>query len=389
MGSKFNFTTERIGKLVCPVGKDREYYFDAATPALTVCVTAVGTKTFYLYRRVQGRPARIKLGRYPEIGLHQARQDAQRANGDVARGLDPQAAKRNLRDETTFSELFEHWMAHAKLHKKTWASDQRLYNCYLAGWKSRKLSQITKADVQSLHGKMGTANGRYMANRVLALVSAMFGKATDLEPGILNPAENVTRFKEKSRERFLQGDELPRFFQSLRQEPDRVLRDFFAVALFTGARRGNVLAMAWADVHLERGTWVIPDTKSGDALTIPLAPEVVEVLEARQANGSPWVFPGRGKSGHLEEPKIAWARLLARAGIADLRIHDLRRTLGSWQAAVGSSLQVIGKSLGHKNQSTTAIYARLNLDPVRQSVGAAAAAIRAAANAKGSRRGKR
>src|SRR6185503_5001402 len=95
-----------------------------------------------------------------------------------------------------------------------------------------------------------------------------------------------------------------------------------------------------------------------------------------------YVFPGSGKSGHLEEPKKGWQRILTRAGIADLRIHDLRRTLGSWQAKQGASLAIIGKSLNHKNQNTTAIYARLDLDPVRDSVNTATSAMMAAAGLK-------
>lgn len=82
-----------------------------------------------------------------------------------------------------------------------------------------------------------------------------------------------------------------------------------------------------------------------------------------------WVFPGTGKTGHLVTPRKAWLEVLEAAGLdEDLRIHDLRRTLGSWQARAGASLQVIGKSLGHKSQQATAIYSRLDLDPVRASV---------------------
>jgi len=82
----------------------------------------------------------------------------------------------------------------------------------------------------------------------------------------------------------------------------------------------------------------------------------------------------------MMEPKSGWKRILTRAGLQDLRIHDLRRTLGSWQAATGSSLHIIGKSLNHKNPSTTAIYAQLNIDPVRKSVEAASEAIMKAGN---------
>ena len=112
-------------------------------------------------------------------------------------------------------------------------------------------------------------------------------------------------------------------------------------------------------------------------MVVVLPAEAVEVLEARKklTDGSPWVFPSYGKTGHVTEPKGLWKDLLERAGIEDLRLHDLRRTLGSWQAINGSSLTVIGASLGHKSVQTTAVYARLSVDPVRQSVQGAATEI--------------
>ena len=82
------------------------------------------------------------------------------------------------------------------------------------------------------------------------------------------------------------------------------------------------------------------------------------------------------------EPKKGWKRVLGRAGIKNLRIHDLRRTFGSWQAITGASLSIIGKTLNHKTTSTTSIYAKLDLDPVRASVEKATAAMLEAANKK-------
>ena len=93
------------------------------------------------------------------------------------------------------------------------------------------------------------------------------------------------------------------------------------------------------------------------------------VLKARlEANGEEWVFPGAGATGHLASPKRAWKRVLDRAKIRDLRIHDLRRTLGSYQARTGASLVIIGKSLNHKSAQSTSVYARLDIDPVRESI---------------------
>ncbi len=140
--------------------------------------------------------------------------------------------------------------------------------------------------------------------------------------------------------------------------------------------------MQWSEIHLERGEWRIPITKNGDSQTVTLIAEVVEILRARQGVNQTWVFPGSGVTGHLVEPKKAWKRVLERAGIANLRIHDLRRTLGSWQAKTGASLVIVGKSLNHKSPSTTAIYARLDLDPVRESVDRATSAMLVAAGLK-------
>ncbi|HNO32547.1 MAG TPA: site-specific integrase, partial [Anaerolineales bacterium] len=180
-----------------------------------------------------------------------------------------------------------------------------------------------------------------------------------------------------SRDRFLQPDELARFFDALGQIPSDTMRDFFLIALLTGARRANVSSMRWSDIDLESGVWHLSKTKNGTPQNVTLSPEAVPILKARaeRAGVSQYVFPGEGKSGHLVEPKKAWASLLRLAEIENLRIHDLRRTLASWQARTGASMLIIGKSLNHKTHQATGIYARLDLDPVRQSVNAATAAM--------------
>ena len=210
----------------------------------------------------------------------------------------------------------------------------------------------------------------------------MFGKAIEWGWKGENPATNIKPFKEHKRERFLQPEEVPNFFNALGEEPDETFRDFFFLALLTGARRSNVQAMKWEEINFPAATWTIPDSKSksGESVTVALTVTALGVLENRKASSkSEWVFPGDGKTGHLIEPKTAWKRILERAGIENLRIHDLRRTLGSWQAAAGTSLPIIGKSLGHKSLAATAIYSRLNIDPVRASVNKATDALLEAA----------
>jgi integrase len=338
---------------------------------------AGGTKTFYVYRKVDGRPQRVKLGRFGDISIEQARKLAGRTTAKIAEGIDPMAEKRRQRAGETLGTLFTFYMeTHARVHKKSWRGDEATYRRYLKRWSNRKLADIERRDVQALHVKVGMEHGHYAANRMLALLSKMFNVARNAgHEG--NPANGVQRFKEQSRDRFMAADELPKFFAALNEEPNEPIREYIMVALLTGGRRSNVMGMRWADVNLDRAVWTIPheQAKGGVAMTLPLSPPVLEILRQRLGNDPIFVFPSHGKSGHLEDIKYSWKRILSNAGIGDLRLHDLRRTLGSWQAATGASLPVIGKSLGHKNTATTAIYARLNLDPVRQSVDTATAAM--------------
>jgi integrase len=390
MADEIKFTQATIHKLPLPA-EGRTYYRDTKTPGLHLAVSNSGVRTFFLYKRIAGKPTRLKIGRFPEVSVEDARKEIARLTGQIAQGKNPAADRRKARAETTVGELFELYLnGHAKPHKRTWQGDQDQFDRYLApSWKTRKLSQIRRADVATLHAKIGRNNGPYAANRLLALLSTMFNYAAGLGYEGVNPAKGVKKFKEQSRDRFLRADEIQAFFEALaHEETPQIWQDFFTLSLLSGARRANTQAMKWADLELTRGLWKISEaeSKNKEPLLCVLAPQAVEILRRRHADNaamskpSAYVFPSCGKTGHITEPKGAWKRIITRAGLSDLRVHDLRRTLGSWQAASGASLSIIGQSLGHKNIATTAIYARLDIDPVRASVHAAASAIMEAAN---------
>jgi integrase len=179
----------------------------------------------------------------------------------------------------------------------------------------------------------------------------------------------------------VQPHELPQLFEALQEEPNPYVKTAFVVSLLTGARRGEVLAMRWADVDFQQVVWRIPQTKANRPHYLPLPQPVVAILQALpRLEGRPFVFPGRDGKGHLVNIAKAWTRIRARAGLEDVRIHDLRRTLGSWLAASGANLSLIGKALTHSQVSTTAVYARLHLDPVRTALEANAQRMLALVN---------
>jgi integrase len=375
--SKFNFTKRALQNLPLPAAGVSVYH-DKAKRGLKLTVRPTGIKTFILYRKIKGKPERIIIGRFPDLTIEQARQTADILNSKVAFGVNPNEEKRVLKTEITLGELFQRYLErHAKIFKRSWEEDEYQFKRYLERWRNKRLSSVKKSDVQKLHAEIGDKHGHYSANRLLALLHVMFSKAADWGWTLPNPAHGVKKFKELSRERFIQADELPRFFQALSEEPNQAARDYILLSLLTGARKANVLAMRWEEISFARNTWTIPITKNGEAHTVPLMQEAITILNARKEliDKSSWVFPSNSASGHLEDPKKAWLRVLAKAEISNLRLHDLRRSLGSWQAATGANLSIIGKTLAHKNVSTTAIYARLNIDPVRAAMEKATSAM--------------
>lgn len=378
--SRFPFTKTALRDLPTPTA-GRATYQDSKTPGLTLRITSKGTSSFYWYRKVNGQPVRILIGRFPGVTIEQARKTSERLTAQYADGRDPRAERRAVREEPTLADLFAFWMqAHAKPHKRTWEADQRQYDTYLKPWAGRRLSTIRKVDVQALHLQIAEEKGRYIANKVLALQRAMFNRAEEIGFTGPNPTAKIKKFPEEKRDRFLHADELRKFFLSLMDEDNATVRDFFIMSLLTGARKSNVLAMRWAEIDFATGLWRISTTKSGQPVVIPLTGPAMQVLRLREAeaNGSAWVFPSHGATGHLVEPKKTWKRIIDRAGLEDVRPHDLRRSLGSWMAITGAGLPIVGKMLGHTQQTTTQIYARLSVDPVREAAERATTAMLAA-----------
>jgi integrase len=229
-----------------------------------------------------------------------------------------------------------------------------------------------------MHNKIKDEFGLYAANRLLALLSTVYNKAIDWGYDGSNPANRIKKFQEQSRDRALQPHEIGAFFESLNNEPNNILKSYFYISLLTGARKSNVLAMRHDQItYGETVIWKIPQTKNGEPQLVVLVPQAIEIINSlRESNDKEWVFPSPvSKSGHLEEPKSAWKRVMDRANIKDLRIHDLRRSLASWQVRTGASSFVIGKTLGHKDKQATAIYARVSTDVTKYSMESAVNAM--------------
>jgi integrase len=362
---KLNFTKRSLDALHA---KPKRYsVYDERVSGLGLLVLPSGYKSFFWFRKVHGRPTWKTIGNFSELSIEQARARAQELNVSIAdwksRRYDGANPVGKPNREPTLNEIIEDYCdkrlaGHAKNPERAakgvrWSRDK-----YLASFKNRRLSSIERKDVRDLHRSIGKAHGHVTANRVATLLKTLFNWAKkSWEWKGENPAALIEKFPESRRSRVLQGVERKTFVAALADEPNGDLRDFVVLAIFTGARMSDILSMRWKDIAF--GTdpviWTVPTPKNSKPYEVMLMPEALERLTGRK-NGSEWVFPSTGKSGHLVTVKKGWQALMKRTGIKGLTIHDLRRTHATMMEEAGVSISVISKILGHSHTGVTEKY---------------------------------
>jgi integrase len=330
----------------------------------------------------------------------QARRLAKTTLGSVAHGLDPAAVKAAERRASTLREVADLFVGeHAEAKRKpATAARYRdiLDRLVLPELGTRRAEKVTSADLARIHIRM--KDRPYQANRMLAVVGSLytFAAKRKLIPVGFNPVRGIDHYPEKGRERFLTGDELARLGDAIRESETvglpwnvdetkptakhapkvahrRTVIDPFAAAairllILTGARVREILKLEWQHVDLERGLLLLPDSKTG-AKSIVLNAPALALLAGLDRIGA-YVIAGLRAGTDGEKPRAdlnrPWRSIAKRAGLAGLRIHDLRHTHASFGAGAGLGLPIIGKLLGHARASTTQRYAHLDTDPLRR-----------------------
>lgn len=360
------------GRLV----QTRDVLWDTEIPGFGLRLYPSGRKAFILSYRFEGRKRLVQLGDYGqnltvELARKKARKDYLKI-ADDEQDYDPLRERQREAKAETVIEFCDLYVARHASRKKTRHDDERRIEKHLKpAWGSRKVKSIKRGDVATLHHKIGET-APYEANRLLALIRKMWNLAVDwgvLDETAPNPAQRIKPFKEKARDRWVTPQELPELAKAIDQEPNVYARAGIWLYLLTGMRRSELLTLKWTDVDLERREIRLGDTKQDKPHYVPLAPPVVEILESvPRQDGNPHVLCGQKQGHHLVNIDKAWRRVRRAAGVEDVRLHDLRRTVGSWLAQNGADLHLIGRVLGHSQVSTTAVYARFAQDHVRKAL---------------------
>ena len=353
-------------------GKD-VLFWDRELAGFGVRVHATGRKTYVVQSRGPSGPKRLTLGRHGELSTDEARKQAALVIDRIKRGEDISAAAPGA--ETTVAGLAERFMRdHVEKHLKpasVAAYRTVLDKHVLPALGGTALAEVGGAEVTALHH--GLRDTPVLANRAAHLLSRMFvlAEAWELVPAGSNPCLAVRRYRTQARERFLVPGEYRRLGRALRQAeaeggvwPPAVAA--IRLLALTGCRRGEILNLRWDDVERTAGDLRLQDAKAGPRM-VPLTRPVLSVLDAipRQL-GSAWVIAGQRPGKRLTGLHHYWRPIRERAGLGELRLHDLRHSYASRALALGESLYTIGKLLGHTSVATSARYAHLMREAERE-----------------------
>ena len=371
-------TVERL-----PVGNDTVYW-DRTLQGFGVRAYPSGRRVYIVQTRFAGRSKRVTIGLHGVVTAEQARQRAALIIARLKSGKSAVAAEQDAPRGPTVAELAERYLKdHVDVRcKPSTARSIRssLRTHLLPAFGECRIDGIEAGQIWALRNRLHRTPAA--ANRAVNTLSAMLNLAETwgLAPEGSNPCPVVDRYRQRRRERFLTGSEFERLGRVLNEaqaqgEVSSSAAAAIRLLMLTGCRRGEIERLRWEEVFLQRRELRLRDSKTGPR-TVPLSPAAVRVLAERPREpGVAWVFPGRDPDEHLSTVHLSWYKVRARAGLDDVRLHDLRHSFASQALALGESLPAIGRILGHTEIQTTARYAHLAEDSVMESAARIAASI--------------
>jgi integrase len=357
----------------------RDYIiFDSQLSGLGLRVTPTGKKIFVAQAYVARRKRRITLGYAPDMTLAKARIEALQTLAAMRGGMDPTVdRKARLRAEAaktlTLRDLSERWLTEfvvPKLKSRTISDYEQLLKTQIfPALGSLTLVEIDREHIERFHLNLKRTPRR--ANYAVTVFRALLNFAVKHGLRSNNPAAGIKLYRENKRERFLSEAEIGAAADGITEAENRgVIGPHAAtglrLALFTGARSGEITSIKWEHVDWNRRLIRLPDSKNNTPRTIHLNDAAIEVLRSTPHVG-PFVVAGQKHGVPYRNLTHAWGRARKFAGLDDVRLHDLRHSYASLAAGRGVSLYTIGKLLGHKDPVSTQRYAHLAQD-VTQSI---------------------
>jgi integrase len=343
-----------------PAGK-RVFHYDTLTPGLAVQVTGTGAKTFYLYRKVGGKPERVRLGAFPAMTVEQARKRAAETLGTIAKGKSPQAEKRaDKARSVTLEECFKEYLSGRDLKPGTVHDYKRVMREAFPDWQKKRVIDISRDMVARRHAQLG-AKSHARANNAMRVLRALLnfaaGKYEDAagRPLVIDiPTRRLSAtrswYRVERRQTVIRPHQLRPWWDAVTALESETVADYLQVLALTGLRRSEAARLTWEDVDLYGRTITVRDTKNRRPHTLPLSNYLVEIFTRRSKAAAPaevFVFPATRGEGHLVEPRKSIAKVVEESGVT-FTPHDLRRTFTTIAESLDLSAYALKMLLNHK-----------------------------------------
>jgi integrase len=372
---KVKLTAQFVLNLPLPTARKIDYY-DSSITGFILEVRSSGLATFYLrYRDLYGHQRQVKIGDAKSISLDQAKQKAKVLRSEVVLNGQPDLSSKEKKQIPRLVDFVnDHYLGHIATYRRNYASDlSKIRNHILPKFGHLHLDQISSAAVMELHQELKSKGyAATTSNMAVILLSVIFNYAKKLEiPGAeKNPTSKVKLFQvDNIKDRYLKPEESQRLKDAIDTSDNLQLKYIVALLLLTGARKREILDATWANVDLERRVLIVPKSKSGHQRKIHLSETVLDILkQVPRFDGCPYVVPNLKTMIPFASIYASWNTARKRAGLRDVRLHDLRHSFASNLVNSGHSLYVVSKALGHSQIRTTTRYAHLSSETLLAAV---------------------
>jgi integrase len=373
MDKQFLFTHERLSKLPVPEA-GRIEYFDTKQQKLRLRVTATGAKSFAVVKKVNDKPKRVTIGKWPEVSIAKARDEAINILDEMRQGIDPTARKRKkVIESTKLVDVLERYLAGRDLKPYTVRDYRYKLRLGFNDWLMMPVGSITEDMVLQRHKKISQI-GKTTANTTMRVLRLSLNYAVAVGMIDSNPTSILSKarlwHKNKRKDRVIPSNQLQAWHEAVEALENQKAKVYLLMLLYMGFRSSEAISLEWSHVDLEAKNITLYDTKNRSNHKLPIPVPLLSYIKAlrKSTGGSKWVFPNTKELNPMAVPNKPM-KMVMRASDVEFSPHDCRRTFATIAEAVNLPLTMIKRLMNHvTTNDVTGGYIVTEEETLRQAI---------------------